>query len=127
MAYKPDEVDEIKKAIVKSLKKGATRESAAGAAGVCKQTLYDWMAKDEDFKNKVDAACRHAVETVENALFMNATVPDQNGKINTTAQIFFLKNRAYETWRDSHESKVEHVGGVKIVFSDSPAPDQEGE
>lgn len=120
MAYLPHESDKIKAAIIKSIRKGATRDAASGAAGISRSTLYEWMKTDSEFANHVSEAAMAAVHDVEDALYRSATEADEHGKRNVTAQIFFLKNRANGAWRDVSQIDARHSGevGVQIVFSD---------
>lgn len=45
----------VKEAILRSLGAGATMRQAAAMARVTRQTLYNWMATDEEFKLDVEA------------------------------------------------------------------------
>lgn len=76
---------------------GLTDEQIAQNMGITAKTLYEWKKKYseicESLKRNKDAADRQ----VENALFENAI----NG--NITAQIFWLKNRKPDKWRDKQE------------------------
>lgn len=73
---------------------GLTDEQIAHNAGITAKTLYEW-------KNKYSSICKSLKKgkevvdfQVENALLKNAL----NG--DTTAQIFWLKNRRPDKWRD---------------------------
>nr|DAV64718.1 MAG TPA: terminase small subunit [Caudoviricetes sp.] len=76
---------------------GLTDEQIAQNMGITAKTLYEWKKKYseicESLKRNKDVADRQ----VENALFENAI----NG--NITAQIFWLKNRKPDKWRDKQE------------------------
>nr|DAG81504.1 MAG TPA: terminase small subunit [Caudoviricetes sp.] len=76
---------------------GLTDEQIAQNMGINPTTLYEWKKKypkiSESLKRSKDVADRQ----VENALFKNAI----NG--NITAQIFWLKNRKPDKWRDKQE------------------------
>ena len=76
---------------------GLIDEQIAQNMGITAKTLYEWKKKYseicESLKRNKDVADRQ----VENALFENAI----NG--NITAQIFWLKNRKPDKWRDKQE------------------------
>lgn len=76
---------------------GLTDEQIARNMGINPATLYEWKKKypkiAESLKRSKDVADRQ----VENALFENAI----SG--NITAQIFWLKNRKPNKWRDKQE------------------------
>lgn len=76
---------------------GLTDEQIARNMGINPATLYEWKKKypkiAESLKRSKDVADRQ----VENALFENAI----SG--NITAQIFWLKNRKPDKWRDKQE------------------------
>jgi len=137
---------EIVEKICKHLKKGATITSACAAVGIHRDTLYDWMNSKSDVSDTIKKARAIPDQKVENALFRSATmkhrfkeqhfkavakgekikmIPEKTvTKIippNVTAQIFWLKNRMPEDWKDKTEH--EHSGGVIIkVISAVPRP-----
>lgn len=99
--------------IVGALQKGACKNLAAKAAGICRDTIYDWANKDEQFAARVSEACDLVDDLVQNALFRNATTPDpRTGRVDTTACIFWLKNRQPERWREV--SRHEHTGKTTV-------------
>ena len=89
---------EIDNAILESLKDGATITDACKAAGVSRVALYVWRKEDEAFDHHIQEALESRVQRVEDALYKSAI----NG--NTTAQIFYLKNKA--DWKE-----VQHLSG----------------
>lgn len=76
---------------------GLTDEQLAGKLGINPATLYDWKNKYP----KISEALKRGKEVVdyevENALLNKALGGD------TTAQIFWLKNRRPDKWRDKPE------------------------
>jgi len=88
-----------KEAFLKSLEGGVTIKDAAEAAGVSRVTAWRWR-KSKAFLKKVLAIIDSRTQTVEDALFATAL------KGNVIAQIFWLKNRASDRWKD-----VKEVGG----------------
>jgi len=88
-------------------KDGLTDEQIAKNIGINAATLYKWKSKyseiDKSLKRGKDVVDRQ----VENALFKSAL------EGNTTAQIFWLKNRKPKEWRDKQD--IEHSGDIKLV------------
>ena len=90
---------EITEQVLKDIKhhasRGLTRRQIAAAMGFSHVTLYDKIKKDPNVLNAIKEGEASGLQQVANALFLNAT--EHN---NTTAQIFYLKNRAPEEWKD---------------------------
>ncbi len=88
--------------IFASFMNGSTQKTAARYAGIGVRTLRYWKKNDEDFDEACGDACSHANDLVGRSLFQAATIPDRGGKVNVSACIFWLKNRASEEWRDEY-------------------------
>lgn len=120
-------------------KEGLSDEETAERIGISLSTLYDWKKKHKKIADAL-AAGRTAADTkVESSLFKRAvgyrydeiTVEEKlNPKTgetekvstktvtkemqpDTSALIFWLKNRKPDIWRDKSEQK--HTGGVVII------------
>ena len=116
---------------------GLTDEQIAGNIGINTSTLYDWKNKF----SKISEALKKGKEVVdiqvENALLKRAlgytykettSECDENGELkvtkvvtkevvpDTTAQIFWLKNRRPDLWRD--KQNIEHSGQINNPFAD---------
>lgn len=116
-----DHIRAVKKAaIIDSVAAGATVETAAGAAGIARKTFYEWRKKDPEFNELVERAYTGVVKSVEGALVRAATVPDKQGRVNVTAQIFYLANRAPERWRSVNRQEITGPDGgpVRMSFAD---------
>ena len=117
--------DVIKK--VESLaSQGLTLEQIARVLGICYQTLNEKKKEFSEFSDAIKSGQAKGVATIANALFNNA----KSG--NTTAQIFFLKNRAPIEWRDKHDHEHSGPGGKpldppKIVVITGAAAESEKE
>lgn len=127
---------------------GLIDEQIAKNIGVSRETLYQWKKKYSDFSDALKKGKEVVDIEVENALLKRARGYQyeevtqercenaETGKIelkitkvvtkevipDTTAQIFWLKNRKPLEWRDKQD--VEHsgqIGGVTIV-NDIPKP-----
>ena len=104
--------------------KGATQAEAAKALNITVMTLNRWLKKypelfkaDRDGRNEVD-------DKVEAALYKKAIGYTKNGKYypgDTTAMIFWLKNRRPADWRDRKEIKFE--GEIKTLADIKKLPD----
>lgn len=98
---------------------GLTNEQIANNIGISTVTLYDWQNKYPSFSNALKKGKEVVDIEVENALLKRAmgyTYEEktiENGKVtkivtkqvspDTTALIFWLKNRKPQTWRDKQE------------------------
>lgn len=105
---------------------GLTNEQIANNMGITVKTIYEWANKYSDFSDSLKRAKTIADEEVENALYKKAlgyTIALNKQKVtkdgiivncieemhipaDTTAQIFWLKNRQPEKWRDKVEQSV---------------------
>lgn len=109
---------------------GLTDEQIAQNIGISKVTLYDWEKKFPDFLNSLKKGKDEADIQVENALFKSACGYDyvevteelkwdhksqsyvmmvtkrqkKHMPASQTAQIFWLKNRRAEAWRDKNDN-----------------------
>jgi basic membrane lipoprotein Med (substrate-binding protein (PBP1-ABC) superfamily) len=120
-SYKP----EYAKQAAKLCKLGATDADLADFFEVNTSTIWRWTGRYEDFCNALKAGKSEADDRVERSLYQKAVgyeydavkIFNANGspmvvpyreKIapDTTAGIFWLKNRRSDQWRDKQE--VEH-------------------
>jgi transposase-like protein len=106
---------------------GATDAEVAKVLDVNPATLYRWVAEHEEFRNTQKLGKVSADERVERSLYHRATgyshpavkifCDPKTGKHSlieyvehyppdTTACIFWLKNRRPETWKDKHEIAI---------------------
>lgn len=79
---------------------GLTNNQIAEKIGISKQTFYDWLKKYPDLSDSLKENKDVVDRKVENALLKNAL----NG--NVTAQIFWLKNRKPNEWREKREAEA---------------------
>ena len=93
-----------KEAYIQSLKNGTSRVEAAEAAGICTTTVWNWRKKDKQFQKDEEEALESRITIVEDALLKTAT--GKAGKGQVIAQIFYLKNRGKDKWKDKQE--IEH-------------------
>ena len=121
---------------------GLIDEQIAQNIGIAASTLYEWKNQYPEISEALKKGKEVVDRQVENALLKRAlgykyeeikTEETEEGKKVTvtikevvpdvTAQIFWLKNRKPDQWRDKRD--IEHsgeIGGVVIV-DDIPKPD----
>lgn len=90
-------------------REGLTNEQIAKNMGIGERTFYKWLSDDEHFMHVLKRGKEIADYEVENALFESA----MSG--NVTAQIFWLKNRRRDRWRDKPPESIEDKT-VRVVF-----------
>ena len=116
---------------------GLTDEQIAGNIGINTSTLYDWKNKFPKISESLKKGKEVVDIQVENALLKRAlgytykettSECDENGELkvtkvvtkevvpDTTAQIFWLKNRRPDLWRD--KQNIEHSGQINNPFAD---------
>lgn len=97
---------------------GLTDAEIARKIGISRMTLHRWknysVIRDGEEVFPIAKALKLGKDVadnmVEDALFKEA----MNG--NTTAQIFWLKNRRPDKWRDRQEPEKEAPETVKVIF-----------
>jgi hypothetical protein len=85
---------------------GATDVDLAGFFGVTDRTLRTWKKKYPAFAEALHMGKTPADALVARSLYNNALGGD------TTACIFWLKNRQKHAWRDTHA--IDHSGKVAV-------------
>ena len=130
--YKPA----FAKQAAKLCKMGATDKELADFFEVSEVTINAWKAKYSDFLKSLKAGKGEADDRVERSLYQRAVgyshpdthISNYQGEItvtdivkhyppDTTAGIFWLKNRRREDWRDKHDH--EHTGTVQHEVTDA--------
>ena len=124
---------------------GLTNEQIAKNIGINVKTLYDWKNKESNISNALKKGKEVVDIEVENALLKRALgykydeVTYENGvetkrvtkevQPDTTAQIFWLKNRKPKNWKDkqNNENTSDDVNNRIIKISDllnNPQPNR---
>lgn len=114
---------------------GATDQEIADFFEVDVRTVYRWKAEHDKFCQALKAGKETADERVERSLYQRAVGYEQEdvkifmpagaddpvyapyrAKIapDTTAALFWLKNRRPDRWRDKRD--VEHSGGLSVIL-----------
>ena len=88
---------------------GLTMDQIASCIGVSTSTLYNRMGSEVEVLEAIKRGRAKGIATVTNALFQSA----KGG--NVTAQIFYLKNRQPEEWRDRRDHEIS--GELNIPLS----------
>jgi len=115
---------------------GATDKELADFFEVSDRTIYRWQIKHDEFCQALKAGKDSADERVERSLYHKATgytfesekVFQHQGEIvraavtehvppDTTAMIFWLKNRRPDVWRDRREQEITGAGGGPLVVT----------
>ena len=86
---------------------GATNDDLARIFDVATSTVDKWIAEIAEFSGSVKAGREGADEKVVKSLYNTAL------EGNTTAQIFWLKNRRRHQWREKQE--IDHTSGGKEI------------
>ena len=118
---------------------GKTNQEIAGKMGIAVSTLYEWLNKHGELVEALKSSKEVVDDQVEDTLLKRAlgyfttetrteTYKDGSIKVITTtkeilpdvtAQIFWLKNRRRDQWRDRQD--LEHTGkdggGIKIELA----------
>ena len=126
--YERDGWDEKLEVIQGWARDGLTDEQIADKMGIHPSTLYEYKKKYPELSESLKKGKEVVDREVENALLKRALgyeyteVTEEDGvvtkkvtkevKPDTTAQIFWLKNRKPKEWRDKQE--IEHRGETKI-------------
>lgn len=88
---------------------GLNDEQIAKKININRSTLYEWEKKYPDISDALKKGKEVVDYKVENALLDKAL----NG--DTTAQIFWLKNRRPDKWRDKPPETHPNDGEVQII------------
>ena len=99
---------------------GLTYEQIAHNMGIGLTTLKEWRQKDATISSTLKRGREVVDYEVENALLKSAL------EGNTTAQIFWLKNRKKEQWREKVE--IEKGGAIQkiSIVNDLPKDEEDG-
>lgn len=87
---------------------GLSEAQIATSMGISESTIARRKRDDDRFDSTLKAGKQAGITEVTNSLFQSAT----GDKPNTSAQIFFLKNRA--GWRDKTELDANVSGSVVV-------------
>lgn len=92
---------------------GLTNEQIASNMNIVVSTLWEWRKKSPKISNALKIGKDEADIQVENALYKAAL------EGNTTAMIFWLKNRRSKEWRDKIQQEITTESAVKLVIDNN--------
>ncbi|MBA7665698.1 hypothetical protein ES703_73772 [subsurface metagenome] len=92
--------------VLESLGNGTSFIKACKDARMDQATFWRWRQDDEKLDKQVIEVLKSRVQVAEDALYRNVI------KGNVTAQIFWLKNRASNRWKDRYDGQVS--GEIKL-------------
>lgn len=87
---------------------GLTDEQIAKNIGITVSTFYEWKKKYSEISESLKKGKEVVDYAVENALLSSAL------EGNTTAQIFWLKNRRPDKWRDKQKEETDKTALDKL-------------
>ena len=88
---------------------GLTKAELAHNMGISRDTFVNWRKLSPVISDAIKKGEEDSIDLVENALFSAAC----SG--NITAQIFFLKNKRPQDWKDKRENEISGGSG-KVSF-----------
>lgn len=115
--YKDWETDEKIITLKGWARNGLTNEQIASNMGIAVSTLWEWRKKSSEISSALKIGKDEADLQVENALYKEAL------KGNTTAIIFWLKNRKSKEWRDKIQQEITTESAVKLVIDNDELSD----
>jgi transposase-like protein len=89
---------------------GLTVEQIAQRIGVNQATLYDWCKVHPELNEALKTTREEADSKVVQSLYKKALAGD------TTAMIFWLKNRQPAKWREKQEIETTVMGDVAVAI-----------
>nr|DAX23300.1 MAG TPA: terminase small subunit [Caudoviricetes sp.] len=111
--YKDWEADEKILLLQGWARNGLTNEQIASNMDIVVSTLWEWRKKSPKISNALKIGKDEADIQVENALYKAAL------EGNTTAMIFWLKNRRSKEWRDKIQQEITTESAVKLVIDNN--------
>lgn len=93
--------ERIQEKMISLAESGKTVEQISEVLDISQRTIYLWLKAKPDLAEDFREAKINADDLVEASLFTNATK-----NMDTTAQIFWLKNRRRHEWNNSNDSGV---------------------
>lgn len=118
---------------------GATDSEIADFFGISVRTIHRWKIEHEEFCHSIKSGKEKADERVERSLYQKATGYDyteeqaikikveqhkeevevvqvtKHAPADTTAAIFWLKNRRKDSWRDKQDHTISNPDGTPIA------------
>lgn len=106
--------------VVDAILRGAGREDAAAAAGICKATLQDWIAKGRaghpdflDFLARVEGAERDLVMRAEGVL-VDLLKPEVSDAVRFASAKLIVQSRRPKEWRPPRSVEMSGPEGKPV-------------
>lgn len=99
---------------------GLTKAEIAHNCGVSRNAFCEWRKKSPCIEGAIKRGEEAAIDLVENALFSAAC----SG--NITAQIFFLKNRRPDLWKDKRDTEISGNGSLSFAWDGNKGKGDKG-
>ena len=109
MARPTDYREEYNEQVIGLCRLGATDVDLANFFNVAEKTIDNWKNKYPEFLQSIKEGKEVSDLNVAQSLYNKACGGD------TTAMIFWLKNRRKKEWRDKHETELTGAGGGPIM------------
>jgi len=100
---------------------GLTKAEIAHNMGISRNCFVDWRKKSSCIEDAIKRGEEAAIDKVENALFSAAC----SG--NITAQIFFLKNRRPDLWKDKRDTEISGNGKMSFEWDNKKSKTEKTE
>lgn len=105
--YTDEERKKLKKKFLKLYKENyALMYDACDKMNVSRETIYNWMESDEEFKKKVEHIKERVGDIVEGKLMEKIL------QGNTASIMFYLKTQRH--WKETSKVEVESIGDVDV-------------
>lgn len=106
--------------VIEEMKTGASIVSFAAKIGVHRDTIFHWAKTIPEFSDSLKQAQLISQAWWEN--LMRATAAGQ-AKGNLGAQIFWMKNRFRDDWKDRYDHEIMPVAAENEILKTIPSED----
>ena len=105
-----------KKAMIEALEKSlGVVTTACKSVGIARQTHYEWLKEDKNYRKAVEDISDVALDFAESQLHKQI----QNGEVSST--IFYLKTKGKKRgYIEKQEMDLNHSGETKLIFNRVP-------
>jgi hypothetical protein len=115
MARPTKRTNETQEKLFEALREGSTRRAACAHAGICEDTLANWLKSFSGFSDRLTREEGLAEKAMADALFRSAKTGDWR------AAESWLKRRRPAEWGDKATAEITGPGGgpMQIAFTES--------
>ena len=108
--------------VIEAMAKGYSKEATAGAIGICKATLYDWISKHKEFAYAVNAG-EHLSQLTWEGKAIDYCVHTKDG-MRLDSRIYALQMKNRFGWADKKEIEIGPETKKKFNFSLDVKPEE---